>query len=118
MAGQATLRAVATTPTAVFAIGDGNVMTTSALRLPAGQSTWIETVIPGVPSTFFDGIWASVEEEAFAVGAGGRIIHYTGTWSVLDTDTGGANLHAIHGSDRRDVFAVGANGTILRYTGP
>ena len=117
MAGQDNLYAVAASPSAVFAIGDSNA-NVRVQRLPAGQSTWIETVIPNLPAgAIFEGIWASPEDDAFAVGQSGRILRYAGTWGVVD-GTPGMNLHAIHGSDRGNVFAVGAGGTILRYVAP
>ncbi len=115
---QVQLNAVAATPTSVFAIGNPGTTNVSAVRLPAGQATWMESVIPNVPGKFFKGIWASAEDEAFAVGQSGQIVRYSaGAWAPVD-QTPGSNLNAIHGSDRRNVFAVGVGGTILRYTGP
>ena len=115
--GQATLNAVAATPTVVFAIGAVDA-TATAVRLPAGASTWIKDVVSGVPDgEIFLGIWASPQNEAFAVGNNGRILRYADGWSIATSGTG-TNLHAVHGTDGGNVFAVGAGGTILRYTGP
>jgi len=116
MVGQANLAAIAATPTAVFAIGEGDATTTSAVRLPDGQSTWISEVVSGVSDTFFNAIWAA-DDEAFAVAVSGRIVSFAGAWKVVESGTN-ADLYAIHGSDHTNVFAVGAAGTILRYVGP
>ncbi|MBN1343159.1 MAG: hypothetical protein JXQ73_10790 [Phycisphaerae bacterium] len=63
------------------------------------------------------GVWASGPNDAFAVGAGGTIVHYSGIW-WLPTSSGTTQaLRDVWGSGPEDVFAVGDGGTVLHYDG-
>ena len=60
-------------------------------------------------------IWTPAGAEAFAVGAGGEILHYNGTaWSAMASPTT-SDLNKVWGLSASEVFAVGKNGTILHY---
>lgn len=110
------LKAVTTTSTSAFAIGDGGGTSTVMFTLAPSTVSWGQLVVPGVGSTFFHGIWAVSADEVLAVGNGGLIVRYA--QGVFFSDTSGTqDLHAIHGTDQRNVFAVGVRGTILHYTG-
>jgi hypothetical protein len=56
--------------------------------------------------------------DLYAVGDGGRILHYDGvTWSSVNTTGVTADLYAIHVEANGRAVAVGAGGTILRLDG-
>src|SRR5262249_14744882 len=61
------------------------------------------------------GLWGSSQNDIFAVGKGGTILHYDGsTWTTEPSSTT-VDLRAVWGASG-EVFAVGAGGTILhRY---
>ncbi|QTA77907.1 CalX-like domain-containing protein [Desulfonema limicola] len=66
---------------------------------------------------YFQHIWGSSENNVFAVGDNGLILHYDGTaWTETDSGTGN-DLYAVWGSSENDVFAAGGNGIILHYDG-
>jgi hypothetical protein len=62
-------------------------------------------------------VWGSVDDDVFAVGASGTVLHYAGTgWSAM-TRTTSNDLRGVWGSSGSDVSAVGEDGTILHYGG-
>ncbi|MCP4104383.1 MAG: hypothetical protein GY749_02430 [Desulfobacteraceae bacterium] len=62
-------------------------------------------------------VWGSTENNVFAVGKNGAIIHYDGSaWGEMAS--GSYNyLRAVWGSSGNNVFAVGQGGVILHYNG-
>jgi len=63
------------------------------------------------------GVWGSSNNDVFAVGNNGTILHYNGSmWSSINSGTTNY-LAAVWGSSPSDVFTVGNNGTILHYNG-
>jgi len=77
--------------------------------------TWIEMDSP-TEYNLYD-VWGSGEDDVFAVGHEGTIIHYDGTaWTEMAS---GENhyLGDIWGSSGSDIFVVGELGTILHYDG-
>ena len=62
-------------------------------------------------------IWGNSENDVFAVGSSGTILHYNGsTWSQMNSGST-VNLASVFGLNSNNVFAVGGNGTILHYDG-
>jgi hypothetical protein len=98
-----------TSPTNVFAVGDGGI-----IRNYDG-STWAK-IEHGVMEQLYE-IWGNSEDHIFTVGDGGTILHYDGnTWSAMSSGST-ASLYGVWGGSKDDVFAVGANGTTLHYDG-
>jgi hypothetical protein len=61
------------------------------------------------------GLWGSSQNDIFAVGKSGAILHYDGSIWSSETSSTSADLRAVWGAGG-EVFAVGAGGTILhRY---
>lgn len=68
------------------------------------------------PGHLYD-IWGFSDNDIFAVGYQGRILHYDGTaWSEMDSGTD-KSLWGSWGSSPTDVFACGQAGTLLHYDG-
>jgi len=66
------------------------------------------------------GVWAASETEAWSVGAGGTIRHYTGDplmWEVVSNVPTTTALNAVWGSSPTDVWAVGDAAIVLHYDG-
>lgn len=62
-------------------------------------------------------VWGATQNNVFAVGSNGTILHYNGLgWTPQPSGTT-KNLYGVWGSGPKDVFAVGINGTILHYNG-
>ena len=62
-------------------------------------------------------VWGTADDNVYAVGEGGAIVHFDGTaWSKL-TSPIVTTLNAVAGTST-NVFAVGDAGTILRYSPP
>jgi hypothetical protein len=63
------------------------------------------------------GIWGSSNNNVFAAGRAGTILHYNGTsWSAAASGST-ADLYGIWGSGSTDIYSVGQLGTILHYDG-
>jgi|GEM_PF-2170615 len=88
----------------------------SIYRYAAYTGLWTQMTVPAeVPSgVTFNSVWGSSENNVFAVGTGGTIIHYDGTsWTKMTSSTTN-NLLSVFGVVGGDVIAVGANGTVIR----
>jgi photosystem II stability/assembly factor-like uncharacterized protein len=85
---------------------------------PAGSDyTYVVMIHNFTTTRQLDGVWCSPNGDVFAVGDGGTILRYNGTyWSPMTSGTT-EHLHGVWGNSAGDVFAVGDNGTILRYNG-
>lgn len=69
-----------------------------------------------VPASSFSlyGLWGADADDIYAVGQGGRILHYDGAdWNSLTSPTS-ETLLGVWGPSADDIFVVGENGTILR----
>jgi len=63
-------------------------------------------------------VWGSSGSDVFAVGSGGKILHYNGmTWNEMDSRTCN-DLKSVWGNSGTNVYAVGLYGTILHYGDP
>jgi len=77
---------------------------------------WSPMIEETVEGTLND-VWGSSENDIFAVGSGGAILHYDGTtWVEMQSGTA-EDLNAVWGVSAQDVVAVGAGGVILRFDG-
>ena len=75
----------------------------------------LQTQLP--TSNSLKGVWGSSNNNVFAVGDNGTILHYDGNqWLALNSGTN-STLYSVWGNSADDVFAVGSNGTILHYDG-
>jgi hypothetical protein len=64
-----------------------------------------------------NGVWASRFDDAWAVGAGGTLLHFDGArWQPRTSGTT-FDLRAVWGSAASDVWVVGDRGTIIHYDG-
>jgi hypothetical protein len=62
-------------------------------------------------------VWGTADNDVFAVGNSGTILHYNGTtWSSMTSGTI-VDLYSIWGNAANDVYAAGKAGTILHYNG-
>jgi len=67
-----------------------------------------------------NGVWAASESEAWAVGAGGTIRHYTKdslSAEIVPDVPPNANLRAVWGTSPSDIWAVGEGSIVLHYDG-
>jgi len=63
------------------------------------------------------GVWGSANNDIFAVGENGTILHFNGsTWSSMSSGTSN-DLRGAWGSSGNNVFVVGFYGTIRHYNG-
>jgi hypothetical protein len=105
-------------PTNVWVVG-GFSWDWSAVEAEAARydgDFWSSAALP-VSAGILSGVWGSSDDDVFAVGTGGTIVHYDGTsWSSQASGTT-EELNAVWGTAGDDVFAVGSDGTILHYNG-
>src|SRR5207244_12032612 len=62
-------------------------------------------------------VWSASATSVFAVGDGGKILHYNGTNWTAQASPIPVPLTGVWGSSGTDVWAVGLGGTLLRYDG-
>jgi len=85
------------------------------LSVTAGYTEW-KVVSPLPTVNQLRAVWAHSENDVFAVGDYGVVLHYDGTaWEAIAV--GINNIYGIWGTSGDDVFAVGDKGLILRYDG-
>ncbi|KPA14027.1 protein containing DUF1566 [Candidatus Magnetomorum sp. HK-1] len=78
------------------------------------DDSW-QKIHTGIQTHLFS-IWGRSENDIFAAGEKGQILHYDGTsWQSMESGTQN-NLNAIWGDDKQ-VFIVGDEGTLLSYDG-
>jgi hypothetical protein len=79
------------------------------------QERWESVTCPTTQSLI--DVWALSSTDAWAVGAGGTILHWNGAaWSPVSSPTS-TTLWAIHMVSATAGWAVGGSGTILRWNG-
>lgn len=95
-------------PADVIAVGEGG----TALYYDGSQWTELQT------GTLADlsGVWRSADNEAFAVGELGTILHHRGPWRHLERKTT-KWLRGVWGSGPSEVVVVGDDGAVLRFDG-
>ncbi len=67
-----------------------------------------------------NGVWAASDTEAWSVGGGGTIRHYTGhssSWEIVNDVPTTEDLRAVWGTSPTDVWAVGDGSVVLHYDG-
>ena len=62
-------------------------------------------------------VWASNDDEAFAVGLNGERVRVIGQTVTVVRDPEARRLNAIHGTSSANVYAVGDYGVIMNYDG-
>ncbi|MGK7370912.1 MAG: hypothetical protein ACNS64_11925, partial [Candidatus Halalkalibacterium sp. M3_1C_030] len=66
---------------------------------------------------YFEGVWGSSQNNVFAVGTNGYILHYNGSDWRESPGNVTARLTDVWGSSWDNVYAVGEAGTIIHYKG-
>ena len=88
--------------------------------LKSNGHDWIRMDTPIVPadrSGRLHGVWGFANNNVFAVGDSGMILHYDGSaWSAMSSGVS-ADLYDVWGAHPSAVYAVGRYGTILLYNG-
>jgi hypothetical protein len=79
-------------------------------------TAWSSMIDETTPGTLSD-LWGSSENDVYAVGSGGAILHFDGSvWTEMTSGTT-EDLFAVWGVSSAGVVAVGAGGVILRFDG-
>jgi hypothetical protein len=87
----------------------------AGLPASAEQAFWSD-MESGTTSDLY-GIWGTGEDNVFAAGKSGTVLHYNGSsWSPMASSVT-ADLYAIWGSDGNNIFAAGKSGAIINYDG-
>jgi len=107
----------------IYAVGNGCEVQkyTGATN---GTGTWseidISTYIPATTFPNLNGVWGVDAGHLYAVGIGGHIVSYNGTWSdivVTAADLTKPELNSVWGAASDNVFAVGGAGAVFHYDG-
>jgi hypothetical protein len=105
-----TYRGVWTTASQIFVVGSDS--TGRGIIQTQQAAGWNPQ---SVSTMYLSGVWGTAEDDVYAVGDAGTIMHFDGvTWMPMTAPTQSA-LEAVGGT-ATNVFAIGAAGTILRYT--
>jgi len=90
--------------------------TADAAREVATTGHW-EVIEQNESSATLRGVWGTADEQLFAVGDEGTILHFDGgRWQRM-TSPSSARLHAVWGNARDCVYAVGEGGVVLQFDG-
>jgi hypothetical protein len=102
-----------TTPT-VFAAGGTNNVGNVFLRWDGAQWNTEASAPASEPLT---AIWGVAEDDLWAVGWGGVIVHWNGNnWTTFDGGNG-ETLRSLYGFAADDIWAVGGNGFVTHWDG-
>lgn len=63
------------------------------------------------------GVWGSTNDNVYAVGNGGTILHFDGSDWLEVNNPATQNLNAVWGNGPQDIYAVGNSGSIVHYDG-
>jgi hypothetical protein len=91
-------------PTDVW-VAAGTYGSTTGAVLRYNGSNWSVPLSTSIPVF---GVWENTPTDAYAVGAGGTVWHYTGSWNSTSTCAG--DLAAIVGTSSSNIWAVGGGG--------
>ncbi len=95
---------------------DASASPQKSLTVAAPLVCW-KAVAQDVTRVALRAVWAESEQEVFAAGDSGTILHFDGTtWSKMESQTD-VRLLGVWGSSSKDVHAVGEAGTILHFDG-
>lgn len=84
-----------------------------ASPLPVGA--WREVSSP--TNAWLNGVWSVSRNDAWAVGTGGTVLHWTGAqWATVNAPTS-KELRSVWGSSASAVWAVGLDGTVIFWNG-
>jgi Big-like domain-containing protein len=76
-----------------------------------------ERELVGDPLTSLQGVWGVSDDDIYAVGLAGLVMHFDGTsWTPIATGND-LNMESVWASSATDVFAVGASGRIIHFDG-
>lgn len=92
------------------------MLTITCLFGSAWAVDWQSVHSPLPAGTSLYSVWGSGPNDVFVVGTGGRIAHYNGTWSSMNSGTT-EDLRSVWGTASNNVYAVGGRGTILHFNG-
>ena len=92
----------------LWAVGLGG----SIYRRPAGEEAWVQEQSDARQDLY--GLWGAAEDDVFAVGARGTVLHYDGvSWQGVPSSTA-RDLFSVDGStDGATVVAVGGEGAMV-----
>lgn len=101
-----------------FAAGDMGaiVSRTSGGGAPGGANKWVTET--STVNTTLRAMWATADNNIYAVGDGGTIIQYNGnSWAKvpISPPPPAISLRAIWGSSATNIYIVGDSGYVLRY---
>jgi hypothetical protein len=107
-----TLRGVWTGGTRVVAAGWNQSVPTMGITATREGAAWNTQAASAM---YLFGVWGRADDDIYAVGSAGTIVHFDGTTWMPMTSTTQVALQAVGGT-AANVFAVGDEGTILRYS--
>lgn len=92
----------------VFVVGAG-------VAFIAEGDAWRETPLPErnlagiILRPWLYDVWGSADDDVYAVGRNGQVLHYDGTWSEMESPTS-AHIHGVHGGGSDDVWIAAEDG--------
>jgi hypothetical protein len=105
-----TLRGVWTSDTKIIAVGNQSTM--GGIIATKEAAAWNTQL---VSTMYLSSVWGRADDDVYAVGTSGTIMHYDGsTWTAMASGAM-SDLEAVGGT-QANTFAVGAAGTILRLS--
>lgn len=92
----------------------GSTFAPPYIKSPEG---WLQRAPLVGTSDYIEGLWSTSAQDVWAMGRGGRLLHYDGqAWRRVTTGVT-ADLYAAWGSSPTDLWIVGQSGTILYFDG-
>jgi hypothetical protein len=76
-----------------------------------------EMPLPEIEAEYFRQIWGTSDEDIWAVGSGGTMLHYDyADWEIIASPVT-IELHDIWGTSSDNIYIIGNNSTILHWNG-
>ncbi len=95
-----------------YAAGDGGMIVRRP-SAPNNSDKWMAS--PSGTTQILRGLWASADNNIYAVGDAGTILQFDGaSWIKVVSNTS-TNLRAVWGSSFNNIYAVGEGGVVLHY---